>query len=157
MDAAQENGNAAIREIAQHNALLAWVTGRIDLQPDKVCAEFLLNLANWLAFYTREHFGLQQRLFRECCFNPELADRAIAQFQYRRRLAELCLDIVRGDPTVTGRMRALCHEVLSDAQIHDGPFFDFIQSKGLDPVVRKRPRPDQLHACAGHLFDSDGQ
>ena len=128
---------SGIDEFERQFGLLAWTTGRLDMLPaQKVQQELVQDMLDWLAHYTREYFGFQERLMREF-WNPEaFKARMHAHMNFRRKLSSLCLDMMRGDPTVAERMRALCHEMLEDAQAHDRPFVDFL--KETQPPIRLR-------------------
>ena len=148
-----ERDNSGIEEFERQFGLLAWTTGRLDMLPDnKVQRELMQDMLDWLAHYTREYFGFQERLMREF-WNPDsFTARMQAHMKFRRRLSALCLDMMRGDPTVAGRMRALCHEMLEDVQTHDQPFVDFLKETRPPIRLRRKTRHNDPEKAVAQLF-----
>lgn len=144
----------AIDESNQQKVLLAWATGKIDQlahQRDHTLGlgEFL----DWLAYFTREHFGLQQRLLNECGRQREyLLERVNVHCEFRRRLAQLCIDTMRRDPTVPERLSALCHDLLADAQAQQETLASIVREATVRPKLRQKPRHGELATLATELF-----
>jgi hypothetical protein len=145
-----------VAENDQQKALLTWATARIDqLANEKGAREHLGELLDWVAYFTREHFGFQQRLLNECSqYREYLLSRVAVHCEFRRKLAQLCVDMMRRDSTVPERLRSLCHELLQDGQAHDEVFSEIVRKGGADPKLRKKPRRGQVAVEAAHLFKS---
>lgn len=138
-----------VREYDRQKALLASTTARIDkLAGGRSCKE-LGELLDWMAHFTREHFGFQRRLLTGCGqFQDYLLTRAAIQSEFRRKLAGLCLDMMRGDVSVPARLGALGHELLQDIQEHDAVFAQIIRSGGADRRLRRQARQGEVAADA---------
>jgi hypothetical protein len=136
------NMGIGIAEHDRQNALLASAAARIDPATNiREAREQVVDLLDWLAYFTREHFGFQQRLLNECSQHREyLLNRMAIHNEFRRRLAQLCLDTMRGDATVPARMRALCEELQDDARAHDDVFASILRNDGASPKLRRKPR-----------------
>jgi hypothetical protein len=128
--------------------LLRWATTRID-QIGKAgdYREQFAGLLDWIAHFTRERFGFQQRVLMECSQHREYLLRRVAvHCDFRRRLYALYIDSLYQDPTVTERLRALCHELLLDAQAHEKALLDLVRKDGPGPRLRAKPRRGQVVA-----------
>lgn len=149
-------GADGIRENHRHNELLAWATSRIDQLTSGPCArQQMCELVDWMAYFTREHFGFQERLLAETAKQREyLANRAAVHGEFRRRLAQLCIDGTRGDRTVAERLRALCHDILEDARIQHDVFSELVGAGGKRMRLRTDPRRERLAAEALQMFDA---
>jgi len=157
MDAGIGFGNlGGIDENNRQQALLAWATERIDqFTRDYSQAQHIGEFLDWLAYFTREHFGLQQRLLNECSRQQEyLLDRVKVHCEFRRRLAQLCIDSMRRDPSVGERLNALCHDLLADARAQQETLADIVREAAVPPRARRRPRHAELATQATQLFDS---
>jgi len=134
-----------IEENCRHNDLLARATAQIDqLVSGASARQYMGELLDWMAYFTREHFGFQERLMAECAKQRDyLAGRAAVHGEFRRKLARLCIDSTRGDPTVPERLRALCHEILDDAQAQHAALPDLLEEGGAAMRLRadRRRRP----------------
>lgn len=146
-----------VRENHRHNELLAWATARIDQLTSGDCArQQVCEMVNWMAFFTREHFGFQERLLAETTRQREyLSSRAVAHGEFRRRLAQLCVDGARGDQTVPERLRALCHDILEDARIQQETFSEIVTAGGKGERLRIDPRRERLAIEALRMFDTN--
>lgn len=155
MDASAK-GADGIRENHRHNELLAWATTRIDQLTSGECArQQLCEMLDWMAYFTREHFGFQQRLLAECSRQREhLLNRAAVHGEFRRQLAQLCIDSTRGDPSVPERLRALCHQLLADAQAEQAAFSDLVRASGKPPRLRADRRRRPLAEEAAQQFEA---
>jgi hypothetical protein len=131
-------GADGIRENSRHNELLAWATSRIDELANGDCArQQVCEMLDWMAHFTREHFGFQERLLAESTRQREyLMNRAAVHGEFRRQLAQLCIDSTRGDPTVPERLRALCHQLLDDAQAAQEAFAELLSTSGKPARLR---------------------
>jgi hypothetical protein len=149
-------GADGIRENHRHNELLAWATSRIDQLTSGDCArQQLCELVDWMAYFTREHFGFQERLLAETTRQREyLANRAVVHGEFRRRLAQICIDSTRGDPGVAERLRGLCHEILEDARIQQEAFSKLLSAAGKRTRLRTDPRRERLAVEALQMFDT---
>lgn len=149
-------GADGIRENHRHNELLAWATARIDQLTSGDCARHqVCELVDWMAFFTREHFGFQERLLAESARQREyLSNRAAVHGEFRRRLAQLCVDGTRGDRTVPERLRELCHDILEDARIQQDAFSELVTAGGKRTRLRTDPRRERLAIEALQMFDT---
>lgn len=138
-------GADGIHENYRHNELLAWATSRIDQLTSGECArQQVSELLDWMAYFTREHFGFQERMLAECSRQREyLAKRAAVHLEFRRELAQLCVDCTRGDLTVPERLSVLCHRLLEDAQAEQDAFSELVRAGGRPARLRadRRRRP----------------
>lgn len=149
-------GADGIRENHRHNELLAWATARIDQLTSGECArQQICELVDWMAFFTREHFGFQERLLAESARQREyLSDRTAVHCEFRRRLAQLCIDGTRGDHSVPERLRELCHDILEDARIQQEAFSELMTAGGKPTRLRTDPRRERLALEALQMFDT---
>jgi hypothetical protein len=155
MDASAK-GADGIRENRRHNEVLAWAISRIDQITSGECArQQLCGMLDWMAYFTREHFGFQQRLLAECSRQREhLLMRAAVHGEFRRQLARLCIDGTRGDPSVPERLRALCHQLLADAQAEQAAFSDLVRAGGKPARLRADRRRRPLAEEAAQEFEA---
>ena len=147
-----------VDENLRHRDLLAWATARVDhLLADQSGRRGVSEMLDWMAHYTREHFGFQERLLAQLSQQRQyLIDRAQAHAQFRRRLAELCLDSVRGDKSVPGRLCDLCHEMMLDTETDLERFTETVRQHAHDMRLRAdRRRRIDLAAEAMQLFSTD--
>lgn len=149
------NMGIGIAENDRQNALLASAAAKIDqAATTRDAREQVGDLLDWLAYFTREHFGFQQRLLNECSQHREyLLSRMAVHGEFRRRLAQLCVDTMRGDATVPQRMRALCQELQEDARAHDAVFVSILRDDGVSPRLRRKPRRGHIPVEAGPQFE----
>lgn len=151
------NSLDCIKENDRQQALLAWATATIDrVTNQRGAGEYLSEMLDWVAYFTREHFGFQERLLNACSRQQEyVLSRMADHCEFRRKLARLYVDSLCQDPTVPERLRALCHDLLRDAQTHDAEFSDLIRGGETRARPRKRPRRGQLAVKATQLLDPD--
>jgi hypothetical protein len=98
---------------------------------------------DWLAAFTRRHFGQQLRLLEACCPEPAyVRERATTLVEFRRRLASLYLRSTVGEPTAAARLRLLCRDLLQDAECHDRRWQQLAAVGSAGVGVRRRPRRD---------------
>jgi hemerythrin len=144
-------GADGILENSRHNELLAWATARIDQLTSGECARHQVNeLLDWMAYFTREHFGFQERLLAQCGRHYDhLVNRAAVHLEFRRQLAQLCIDATRGDATVPERLRELCHKLLEDSRAEQEAFSELMKVSGSNP----RLRADRRRALADDAAD----
>lgn len=148
---------ADLAENKQQHALLEKATESIDrLAVPTNGREYLGELLDWLAHFTREHFGFQQRLLSECAQQREyLLKRMTVHSEFRRRLAKISIDMMLRDPTVYDRLRALCHDMLTDAEENDEHLSEIVRNCTFEPRLRKSNRHEQkLSDQASQLFRS---
>ena len=148
-----------IAESNQQKALMLWATANIDeLANQNGAREHLCELVDWVAHFTREHFGFQQRLLNECGRNQEyLLRRMAVHGAFRRQLAQLCIDGVHGDTTVPERFRTICHEIVNDVQAQEEVFTKILCAEAPGLKLRGKPRRGQLATKAEKLFESPVQ
>lgn len=149
-------GADGIRENHRHNELLAWATACIDqLTSGDSARQQVCELVDWMAFFTREHFGFQERLLAETARQHEyLSNRTAVHGAFRRRLAQLCIDGTRGDRSVPERLRDLCHDILEDARIQQEAFSELVSTGSKRTRLRTDPRRERLAVEALQMFDS---
>lgn len=155
MDTTVKGADGA-KENYRHNELLAWATSRIDLLTSGDYArQHVSDLVDWMAYFTREHFGFQERLLAETTQQREyLATRSAVHGEFRRRLAQLCIDGTRGDRTVPERLRQLCHDILEDARLQQEAFSDLMTASDQRTRLRIDPRRERLAIEALQMFDA---
>jgi hypothetical protein len=146
----------SIEENNRQNALLARATTTIDqLANGNTGAQRLGELLDWLAYFTREHFGFQRRLLNECDQQRKyLLDRMKVHGEFRRRLAQLCIDTMRHDPSVPERLCALCHDLLADAQAQQEVLAEIVREASVGPKLRRKPRQGELATLATQIFEA---
>jgi hemerythrin len=146
-------------EIQEQVALLRCVTAKIDrLENEKnTNYEYLGDLLDWVAHFTREHFGFEQRflqLLKEHSHYKQYVLRRVAvHLEFRKRLAQLEVDKTRQDETVPERLRSLCHELLRDVEAHEQMISKVVRKSGTGPRLRNKPRRGQLAVETGQLFE----
>lgn len=135
-----------IEECDRRQALLAEATATIDrIAEARTSASALGEFLDWLAHFTREHYGFQQRLLNECSRHREYVfSRIAAHAEFRRRLSQICIDMLRRDASVPERLRVLCHEMLADAEKHDRILSELIRSGTTMPRLRRARRREEL-------------
>jgi hypothetical protein len=145
---------AVIDENGRQKALLAWATARIDQLTGLGAGHQLDDYLDWLAYFTREFFGFQQRMLTQCGDQRDyLFRRMEAHCEFRRRLARLSIDMIRNDPTVPERLRGLCHDLLEDAEANEQKLAEILDH-GMAPLkLRKQPRRARPADRATQLFD----
>lgn len=143
-----DGSHDSIREFDRQHTLLAWAMARIDgLVTERTAKETLGEWLDWVAYFTREHFGFQRRLLNECGERRDyVLSRVAAHCAFRRQLAQLYIDMMRRDPTVAERLRALCHDLQQDLRAHDERLADLVRNGNQRPRLRRRPRYGQLAA-----------
>jgi hemerythrin len=149
-------GADGIHENHRHNELLAWATRRIDQLTSGECArQQVSEFLDWMAYFTREHFGFQERMLAECCRQRDyLARRAAIHLEFRRELAQLCIDSTRGDPTVAERLSGLCHRLLADAQAEQDAFSELVRTGGKPARLRADRRRHPLSDEARQILEA---
>lgn len=140
-------------EHERQNQLLERVTDRIDCLQRGNCAQHqMLELMDWMAHFTREHFGFQERLLAECGRQREhLVHRATVHAGFRRQLAQLCIDGMRGDLSVATRLSALCHQILDDARVEQETLSELLNASGKRLRARLDPRRQTLAETAARI------
>jgi hemerythrin len=147
-----------IEEDQDHRQFLAWATSQVDrLASERGAADSLCELLDWVAYFTREHFGFQERLLNECSQQREhVINRVAVHLEFRKKLAQLCVDSMRRDPTVSERLRSLCHELLDDTMQQHAVFSDLVGSAcgTVGPRLRRKPRQGQLAIDAASMLEA---
>jgi hemerythrin len=149
-------GVAGLKESARQIALLNWATARIEqLSHQKTPGDSINDLLDCLAYFTREHFGYQERLLKEYSDQRAyLMDRMAVHAEFRHRLAQIYMDAIRGDHTVTERLNALCHELWLDIKTHQDAFAEAARNTGKEPKLRRKARRDATPFYSALRFDS---
>lgn len=142
-----------IDEDSRQRALLAWATARIDQMGGLGETHQLDDFLDWMAYFTRECFGFQQRLLSQCSEQRDyLLSRVAAHCEFRRRLAGISIDMIRGDPAVPERLRELCHDLLADAEANAQKLTEIVAGGNAAPKLRRQPRRTHPAARARQLF-----
>lgn len=146
-----------VDENMRHRDLLAWATAHVDrLMHNPGGRQEISEMLDWMAHFTREHFGFQERLLAQFGQQRQyLIDRAQAHAQFRRRLAELCLDSVRGDASVPNRLCDLCHEMMLDTESDLDRFTETVRKHAQDMRLRADRRRAELATAALQMFNCD--
>jgi len=133
-----------IQESHRQQELLAWATHRIDqLTRQETAGNQVGDMLDWMAHFTREQFGFQQRLLKQCAEHQQyLFDRVAVHNEFRRKLARICVDMMRGDVTVPQRLQSLSHELLEDSQAQAQVLSELMGSAGVK--LRRKPRRGEL-------------
>ena len=128
------------QQYTQYQDQLARAVASVDgLTGTRPPREQVGEMLDWMAHFTREHFGLQQRLLQACTRQRAyVLERMEVHGEFRRQLAQLCLDLARGDPEVPERLRALCHRILEDACVQGETIARLMGESAAR--VRQRPR-----------------
>lgn len=135
---------ASDRETDRQLALLNWARTMIDrIAAEGDANDRIHDLLDFMAHFTREYFGFQERLLAASNAEHEhLLERQATHAQFRRRLAHTFADAVSGDPSVPKRLSELCHELWLDVQTQRDEFSAVVHRAGTDPMLRRHPRPD---------------
>lgn len=135
-------GVAGLREYDRQIALLNWATARLEyLSHRRGIADNLKELLDCLAYFTREHFGYQERLLKECGDQRAyLMERMASHSEFRHRLAQIYMDALHGDATVTARLSALCQELWLDFQTQQETFAEIVSKSEKKPNLRRKTR-----------------
>ncbi len=155
MDTAVTSEVATARETDRQLALLTWARTRIDRIASQADAgERIEDLLDFMAHFTREYFGFQERLLTEAAAQREyLLDRSTAHAEIRGRLAQIYADAVNGDPGAAKRLSGLCHELWLDIQTQQDEFSAVLRDGGQTPRLRQKPRLDTPPFMAMLRFD----
>jgi hypothetical protein len=145
-----------IEEGDRNQILLARATSEIDrIAGGNSGMEALGEMLDWLAHFTREHFGFQRRLLNDYSRHRDyLFDRVAVHCEFRRRLADLCIDMLRRDASVPERLSCLCRELLDDVQANDEFFSEIVRNGESDAKLRKKRRHGQLIVEPTHSVES---
>jgi hemerythrin len=148
-----------VMEIQEQVALLRCVTAKIDrLESEKNTShEYLGGLLDWVAHFTREHFGFEQRFLRllneHTHYKPYVSRRVAVHLEFRRRLAQLEIDETCQDKMVPERLRLFCHELLHDVEAHEQVISRVVRKSGAGPRLRNKPRRGQLAVETAQFFE----
>jgi hypothetical protein len=146
-----------IDENGRQKALLAWATARIDQLTGLGADHQLDDYLDWLAYFTREFFGFQQRMLNQCSEQRDyLFRRMEAHCEFRRRLARLSIDMIRNDPTVAERLRSLCHDLLDDAEANEQKLSEILEHGAMSLKLRRQPRRARPAERATQVFEPVG-
>lgn len=146
----------SLKEYTRQLALLNWATAKLEqLSHRSGTADSINDLLDCLAYFTREHFGYQERLLKEYSSQRAyLMERMTIHGEFRHRLAHIYLDAMRGDATVAERLNALCQELWLDIQTQQEAFAEVASKAEAEPRLRRRPRRDATPFNAVLRFDS---
>jgi hemerythrin len=149
-------GIAGLKENARQIALLNWATARLEqLSHRSATGDGIKDMLDCLAYFTREHFGYQERLLKEYSDqHAYLMDRMAVHAEFRHRLAQIYMDATRSDVTVADRLNALCHELWLDSQTQQETFAEIVSKAKKIPKIRRKTRPNSTPFHALLRFDS---
>lgn len=155
MDTAVTSEVATSRETDRQIALLTWARTRIDRIASQVDAvERIEDLLDFMAHFTREYFGFQERLLSEAAAQREyLLERNAAHAEIRARLARIYADAVNGEPSAAQRLSSLCHELWLEINTQQDEFSAVLRDGSQTPRVRQKPRLDAPPFQAMMRFD----
>jgi hypothetical protein len=144
------------KESDRQLALLNWARMKIDrIAKHSDSSDRLNDLVNFMARFTREYFGFQERMLSESAANHEyLAERKATHAEFRRRLAHIYADVTNGNATAPERLSALCHELWLDLQTQRDEFSATIHDGSLAARLRRSPRADDANLHDILRFDS---
>jgi hypothetical protein len=109
----------------------------------------------FLAHFTRDYFGYQERLLGNSTLHVEqLAERKATHAEFQRRIARLYADAVGGDPTLPRRLNAICQELWLDVQTRRDEFSALAERPDTTPQPRSKARPDSAALRAILRFNS---
>jgi hemerythrin len=137
-------------------ALLNWATTKLDnIAGHHSTQDNVSELLDCMAYFTREHFGFQERLLKDCSeHRAYLMERMAVHGEFRRRLAQIYLDAMRGDLTVAQRLSSLCHEIWLDIQTQQEAFAKIVGNRGEAPKTRRKTRPAAIPFRNALRFDT---
>lgn len=155
MDTVVASEVATSRETDRQLALLTWARTRIDRIASLANAgERIEDLLDFMAHFTREYFGFQERLLTEAAAQREyLLERSTAHAEIRSRLAQIYADAANGDPAAAKRLSSLCHELWLDIQTQQDEFSAVLRDGQETPRLRQKPRLDTPPFMAMLRFD----
>lgn len=132
------------RESDRQLALLNWARTKIEhIATRREPGDNLDDLLDFVAHFTREYFGYQERLLKEAAAHHEhLMERRKTHAEFRSCLARVCADAANGDPTVAKRLNALCQELWLDVQTQRDDFSAIVHGTESAPRLRQRHRHD---------------
>lgn len=144
------------READRQLALLNWAMAKIErIASLSGPCDGLDNLLDFMAQFTREYFGYQERLLQEAAAQHEhLMERRKTHAEFRSRLARICADAANGDASVARRLNALCVELWLDVQTQRDDFSAIVHGTDSTPRLRSKPRPDSEALCTILRADS---
>ena len=144
------------KEVDRQLALLDWARTRIDGIANRGApADRIDALMEFLAHFTRDYFGYQERLLGNSTLHVEqLAERKATHAEFQHRLARLYTDAIGGDPTLPKRLNAICQELWLDVQTRRDEFSALAERPDTTPQPRSKARPDSAALRAILRFNS---
>lgn len=135
---------ACARESDRQFALLNWARLKIDgIAARRDARESIDELLDFMAHFTREYFGYQERLLKEAAVDQgHLMKRKATHAEFRRRLAHIYADAVNGHTEVPARLHALCHELWLDILTQRDEFEALVGRTESPPRFRHSYRHD---------------
>jgi hypothetical protein len=132
------------KESDRQFALLNWARLKIDgIASRRDACESIDELLDFMAHFTREYFGYQERLLKEAAVHDgHLMQRKATHAEFRRRLAHIYADAVNGHANVPARLDALCHELWLDILTQRDEFSALVHSTEPPPKFRHAYRHD---------------
>jgi hemerythrin len=132
------------READRQLALINWALTKIErIAARSDTDDSLDDLLDFVAHFTREYFGYQERLLQEAAAHQEhLMERRATHAEYRNRLARIFADAANGDATVARRLNAVCVELWLDVQTQRDDFSAIVHSSESAPRFRSKSRQD---------------
>lgn len=144
------------KEADRQFALLDWARTRIDgIASRGASADRLDALMEYLAYFTRDYFGYQERLLGASTrYVEQLAERKATHAEFQRRLNRLYAEAIGGDPTLASRLNALCLELWLDVQTQRDEFSALAARPDTTAQPRSKARPDSATLRAIVRFNS---
>jgi hypothetical protein len=135
---------ACARESDRQFALLNWARLKLDgLAARRNTGESIDELLDFMAHFTREYFGYQERLLKEAAVDQgHLMKRKATHAEFRRRLAHIFADAVNGHADVPARLHALSHELWLDILTQREEFAALMGRTDPPPRFRESYRHD---------------
>jgi hemerythrin len=137
-------------------ALLNWTATKLDnIAGHRSTRDNLSELLDCMAYFTREHFGFQERLLKDSSeHRTYLMERMAVHGEFRRRLAQIYLNAMRGDLTVAEQLSSLCHEIWLDIQTQQEAFAKIVGTGEKPHKMRRKQRKDATPFLKALRFDS---
>jgi hypothetical protein len=144
------------KEVDHQFALLDWARTRIDGIVNRGApADRIDALIEVLAHFCRDYFGYQERLLGNSTLHlMDLAERKVTHAEFQQRLAQLYTNAIGGDPTLPGKLNALCQELWLDVQTRRDDFSALAERPDTTPQPRGKARPDSAALRAILRFNS---
>lgn len=143
------------KETARQRTLLDLARSRIDrLARLGQTGDGLDDLLDFMAYFTREYFGFQERILAESANHPEyLAERLATHAEFRSRLAHICADAPADNSDVIKRLSALCYELWLDLSMQQDQLTAIVRGSNTHVRLREKARMENPALKAILRFD----